>query len=644
MIARMDRVEVVFLRSEIERMIAFLHQQGVMHVEDVPLAMEDFPGYLHRIHLPQPRKEELQALQQWQRMLQETLPLLSPAPAPGDIAGAARQLSSRGEDVSAWGRSLQKSHRVLRMYARRRLNILENSEVLRHYRRVLSHVAPIMEERNALLGVNAKAVLVPSSNTTLLDELEKQVIQDVGPECDVVRRAMDRTNTVAVILHPAGRGDAIRALLDSKGVVPLEVPDRELTKISVSDAIARIDAKLEAFGHDLARIAAESRAFSLEHGATLHALDRAIRDQLSQLEIVHSFAESEMIAVVHGWVPTERYVELEQALADTFGGKAMAGRLPQAGVDAKRVPTLLRNHPIFKPFQLILGMFDPPKYGTIDPTWIVAVSFVLFYGFILGDAGYGLLIIGIATWAKRKWGWNDMLRDGATIAQWMGVSACAWGIFFGEFLGDLPQIYFGIPAPFHRMHQPLLLLGLAIGYGLVHVPLSLMIAIREGYRHHHREHAEEKLGMLLGLFAVLSAVAGILGYFPGGMSASLIAAAVLFIVGLYFLVRSMGAMAPMGVMEIIGLTSNILSYGRLMALGLASVVLAELANRVLGFDGILFFLVGIPLAGFIHLLNIGIGVFSPTIHSLRLNYVEFLPKFYEPEGRNYKPFRKELTW
>src|SRR5690606_7432936 len=100
-----------------------------------------------------------------------------------------------------------------------------------------------------------------------------------------------------------------------------------------------------------------------------------------------------------------------------------------------------------------------------------------------------------------------------------------------------------------------------------------------------------------------------------------------------------------GVLAFLGLTAKVLSYARLMALGMASVVLADLANELLyNTSGLVFLLVGVPMAGLIHLLNIGIGVFSPTIHSLRLNYVEFLPKFYEPEGRNYTPFRKGVAW
>jgi len=113
----------------------------------------------------------------------------------------------------------------------------------------------------------------------------------------------------------------------------------------------------------------------------------------------------------------------------------------------------------------------------------------------------------------------------------------------------------------------------------------------------------------------------------------------LTIVSVVLLVRSCGALAPLQVIEVVSLVSNVLSYSRLMALGLASVILADIANEMGGKAGNI--VLGIGIAAFMHILNLGIGIFSPTLHSLRLNYVEFLPKFYSPDGRVYAPFRKE---
>ncbi|HNR32841.1 MAG TPA: V-type ATPase 116kDa subunit family protein, partial [Candidatus Hydrogenedentes bacterium] len=491
MIAAMERVEVVFLRSELDAMIAFLQEQGVMHMEDVPLALENYPGYLHRVHLPRERKEEFDTLEELRRLAREAMPLLAVTPLLDAVDAAARDFAGDNPDIEAWGNTVRMCHRTLRSLARRRLNIQDNKDVLRNYRRVLENVAPLMAERRALLGVTAKAMIIPAAAAEDLDDLEKQIIRDVGPECDLARRMMDRTNIVAVVTHPAGRGDAVGEILRERGIIPLDVPDKTLTGITIEEALRRIDAKLRGFDAELERLGVERAEFSLAQGPALHALDRAITDRLAQLSVVRSLAESRLVTVVHGWIPTDTYEAFRRAVQQRFGAQAVVGRLPQTELDRRRIPTLLRNYGIFKPFQLILRMFDPPKYGTLDPTWIVAISFVLFYGFILGDAGYGLFIVGVAAWAKRRWGRNELMRDAFSIAQWMGASSIVWGIVYGEFFGNLPELYLGLHPLFHRMHQPLVLLGVAVGYGIVHVPISLVLGAVEGYRHGHREHAEE---------------------------------------------------------------------------------------------------------------------------------------------------------
>ncbi|MFP6616136.1 MAG: hypothetical protein VCB26_07000, partial [Candidatus Hydrogenedentota bacterium] len=95
-----------------------------------------------------------------------------------------------------------------------------------------------------------------------------------------------------------------------------------------------------------------------------------------------------------------------------------------------------------------------------------------------------------------------------------------------------------------------------------------------------------------------------------------------------------------GLIEIMSLGGNIISYARLMALGVASYVIADIANTLPGMMG---YWIGIPMAIVVHTGNIALGIASPTIHSLRLNFVEFLPKFYSPEGKGFTPFKKEIV-
>jgi V/A-type H+-transporting ATPase subunit I len=290
----------------------------------------------------------------------------------------------------------------------------------------------------------------------------------------------------------------------------------------------------------------------------------------------------------------------------------------------------------------MMSIMKPPTYGHFDPTPLVAVSFTFFYGLILGDIGYGLLILLIAWWAKRKWGHIPVAKDALTIFQYMGYSSIFFGVIFLEFFGDVIEHTFHIHPLFNRVTQSSTMLAITVLIGAVHVVLGLAIGIRENYKHHHHHHAEEKLGMLLGLFALVAAIgAGSLG---AGATAGYVVAGLLAVASLFYLVKSMGFMTPMGVIEVIGLTSNILSYARLTALGIAAIAFTQIANGMTRVESFGLFLVLLIPAALIHAVNFGLSVFSPTIHSLRLNVVEFLPKFYNPAGRNYEPFRKDLVW
>ena len=641
MIAQMDRVELVFLRSAMKDLVPYLQDLGTIHLEDVPLAMENHPGYLHRVHLPEDQQNEFNQLCEVQGLLKETLPLLSVTPQHAALVAAgpaieANNLAEQRKTIRAW-------HRNLRSLNRRKLNIQDNLEIIQHYSGVMKAVLPLLAEKNVELGKTARAMVLESYSQEALDNLTKRFISEVGPECDLIQHPLGRNKVVAVVTYGESKDNAVSAVLEAEGILSLNAPDSDIKGTSPAQVMEKINAKLTQLREKLESIGTQIDAFSLENGAAITALSQIIDSRIEELNSVKQFAQSKMVGVIHGWIPKEGYTALEKAIHFEFGDTVVMTRLDMSDVEIERVPTLLKNHQIFKPFQLIMKMFNPPTYGHFDPTWLVAVSFVMFYGFILGDFGYGAFIMAVCYWAKKKWGHNEMVADAMTIAMWMGFSSIVWGILYMEGFGNFFEIKFGLhPIFLHRAHQTMDLLVYAFMYGAVHIPLALILGIVGGYKHGHKHHAEEKLGMLLGLAAVGLIVLGVLGVIPTTIGYG--AGALSFAIGLVFLVKSMGAMAPMGVMEILGLTANVLSYGRLMALGMASVALADLAN-VLIFDQTGFALiVGIFGAGFIHLLNIGIGVFSPTIHSLRLNYVEFLPKFYEPEGRNYTPFRKGVAW
>jgi len=182
---------------------------------------------------------------------------------------------------------------------------------------------------------------------------------------------------------------------------------------------------------------------------------------------------------------------------------------------------------------------------------------------------------------------------------------------------------------FDRQEAVVASLLLAIGLGFVHVTLGMVLGIVSAWRREPRQALGRGVAALMVLLIVLALLAAFDVLPPALLTPSVIALLVAFPV----LVALEGVIAAVELLSTLG---NMLSYARVMALGLASVMLAIVANRMSGVVGST--VVGVLLALLFHLVNFGIGVFGPSIHALRLHYVEFFGKFYSPGGMRYQPF------
>ncbi|MGH2606288.1 MAG: V-type ATPase 116kDa subunit family protein, partial [Anaerolineales bacterium] len=268
---------------------------------------------------------------------------------------------------------------------------------------------------------------------------------------------------------------------------------------------------------------------------------------------------------------------------------------------------------------------------------LMALFLPAFFGMILGDVGYGAILLGASLWLRRRLFRAAALRDLATVL----ALGSAWGILFGflygEAFGTLGET-FGLHPIWMDRSDPATVSSLmlfSIGVGVVHTLLGLILGVWHAVRNRSRHLLLERGGMLVGLIGLLGAASAVAGLFPRGFVTPGLS---LVIVGVALLGASLGWVGVIaGPIEFLGLIGNVLSYLRLAAIGLASVYLARVANDLAGSLGSA--MLGVLVAVLIHALNLAMGAFSPGIHSLRLHYVEFFRKFYEGGGRPYQPFR-----
>jgi V/A-type H+-transporting ATPase subunit I len=297
---------------------------------------------------------------------------------------------------------------------------------------------------------------------------------------------------------------------------------------------------------------------------------------------------------------------------------------------AEDAPVVLSNPRLFRPFESIVRMLPLPRYGTIDPTPFVAVFFPMMFGMILGDVGYGIVLAGVSAVLHVKSKPGSMVRVISEIAGPCAAFAIIFGVLYGEFFGTLGRSAFGMRAlAVDREESITAALIIAISLGAVHVLLGLILGVISAAREEPRHAAGRGVSALM----VILIIVALLAAFEVLPKALFTPSVIVLLVAFPILVILEGFIAPI---ELLATLGNVLSYARIMALGTASVMLAVVANQMVGALGST--VVGVMFALLFHLVNFAIGLFSPSIHAMRLHFVEFFGKFYSPGGRQYQPF------
>jgi len=365
---------------------------------------------------------------------------------------------------------------------------------------------------------------------------------------------------------------------------------------------------------------------NLEH---LKSEEIKLSKEIEMLESKPNFLKTENFTVISGYMPTNYIRKLKIELVKTLSDKFDI-TTKDAGEDA---PIQLDHMPSVSNFQMLLNMYSMPKYNEIDPTFILFLTFPLFFGFILGDVLYGLISLFFFTWLKKK---MPEAKSFMSIFQLSAISSIIFGVIFGEFMGyEIHGAFYGF---FERSHHPELLLIYAVIFGIAHINLGLLVGFLNEMKSMKKAICD-KLSLV-----VLQVGIGLLAYgihIASNLMTIFGAVAMIFA----FILIYMGH-GFIGIMEVPSFFTNILSYSRLMAVGLSSIVIATLVNNysaVFFSGGIGGKIAGITLFTIGHIFNIIIGNFEGFVHTLRLHYVEFFTKFYSGGGREFIPFgtRKE---
>jgi V/A-type H+/Na+-transporting ATPase subunit I len=636
MLVAMTKVQIVGRKRHVEPVLDRLYRMGLLELvsalEEPALELAPFPGENERSERGQQQHLVLSQLDGLLTLAADSDASMTAVAAASsdDLSRELTTLIPLIEPLTARIEDLQTELAVLPRYI----------DPLRRLLPLVPELAELDESEIQALQLNAVALVLNTTEETVVDVLRDALHSEIGDRFVLVAVRVDPDAIGCVIVTPASAAEGVQAVLGRERVRPVPLPSR-YENLSFRGAVTAMESRLREIPAELDRAQIDLQALLTPRLAAWRAARRRLLGEIEQLEAVTQAGATDRAFVIIGWTPSERVTELRLELERAAGRELALDALSTPPEAAP--PVLMRNRKLARPFEFLVRFLDLPRAGTLDPTVLMALFLPLMVGVMVGDVVYGALLLAIALSVRRRFARvSATVRDLSRVFVVGALWAIVFGVLFGEALGDVGH-KLGLPALwFYRggadAVQPLLLFSLALG--AAHVVLGQLLGLWQSAGAHRTVEFVNRFGSLLALGGVVTLAGLAANRLPGGMLASLFAGGVVT-VGLVLLIAGRGALGfVMGPLELVGTLGNVLSYLRLAAVGLASTYLAMIANELSVIGPIW---LGVFAGLFFHSLNLALASFSPMIQALRLHYVEFFSKFYEGGGKPFRPFGAHVT-
>jgi len=652
LIAAVEKLIVVGPKRLAKELLAELQRAGVVHID--PLRPEELGEY----RLDAGEEAELR---RWDSVASQAEGALSvmgreAVPSAKPFAGSLEEADASVKPLSSRAEALGKERAALE----------EEIQAAGLFGKAAEKLAGLAQG----LDTSPRLAVIPF----LLSKAE-----ELGPVRDALQQALpDRfeldsdaldNQVAAVVVVKRSDLETARSTLSRLGLAELRFPGPFAT-LSLSQAAARMRERTRLAPEELAGIREELGKLASTSTESLQSLWTRAKDESARYKATTDLAAGKYGMALMGWVPQKAKAKVEEALTRLKGQIVYTFEPVDEHHEADQAPVTLENPGWAKPFELLHGFLNTPRYGGYDPTLMIAIFFPIFFGMIVGDIGMGILF-GLAAWwlgnlskagKSLNIGFLGATLDPKTnglisrVLWWMTFWAILWGFIFGEFFGTFAErlhIFYDphhaegakglIPILINRLdfeRTSTLLIVLCLAFGIFQVLYAFIVKAYYAWKHHSQLHLWEGVGYFAGL---LGLVAFAYSFQTGKLGA--ITTPILIVGLIVFALGVVLARSPLMIAELPGKGGQILSYIRIYAVGVAGAVLYDLANQVgfglshsLGFVGIL---IGLILGLVLVIFIIAVTILGHVLQPIRLLWIEFATNFgfFEESGRPYRPFK-----
>ena len=531
-----------------------------------------------------------------------------------------------------------------------------NSEGLRKTEELLSRNESVKQELEVLKNVDVPLEFFTSYKSLVYftgfikdkgREAFKDELEEITGRFAVFESAADKRGFIALFVDAKSKEQAGN-ILQKNGFSPVNFASIANLRGNASSNLKKIEEESLKLQKKKDEIKKRIERTGQDYNGFLAAADNFLGEQLEKAEAPLKFASTPSSFLAKGWIPAEELSASIERLNKAANNKIFVHFEPANKQD--KVPVKLKNPNYAKAFEFFIDLYSMPTYREIDPTFFIFLTFPIFFGIMLGDIGYGLASLLFFWILKSK---MPKAKNFLNILMLASFVSILFGFLYGEFFGLEEVAGFQLWHLLSRVHDMFTLLYISVAIGIVHINIGLVAGFINELKSHGFMHAVYtkiswfilEIGILtvaLSIFKIIAfslfGLSSVYIPFIGPITMATFVGILIIILSLSMLFKGEGIQGPM---ESISILTNTMSYSRLMAIGLSSVVLAVIINdsaKQFFNHGGFYILIGILIVVVGHVINIMLGLLGSFLHSLRLHYVEFFSKFFHGGAEKYQPF------
>ncbi|MDR0951386.1 MAG: V-type ATP synthase subunit I [Oscillospiraceae bacterium] len=644
-IVKMRRLSLAAPSSDRDALFRELTKLGCVEISQFEADGEDAEAVLESLQRRPAGQAEsrgkLKSLESAIALLGRYAPVKSGLLTPRDTLSSERILSGEGlEAALELARELDELERALRERGAEQSRLRARLETLSPWREL-----EVLLETQETKTCAVQLGIVPAAITA---ERLRGELDELSLEAELIEISADKNARYLLLLaHKSALGQVLE-LLRGYGFAPSSLAGERGT---ARENIEAAEARIEALEDEASKLEEEIVAKAPERESLKIAYDIAMTNSWSA-ENAERLLYTSTAFTFNGWAPEESLGELEAVLSRY---DCAWEALEPKEEEYSATPVKLKNNAFTKPLNMITEMYSLPAYGSVDPNPAMAPFFILFYGMMLGDIAYGLLMLATGLLVMKKRHPRTTMGYMFSLMIPCGVSSIFFGLLTGSFMGDfIPQLIKMInpESTFEWFYPPLftpindtitVLIG-AVAIGFLHILTGMAISFREKVRQGRLMDGiwDEGSWWLIFLGGGMAALG--VGT-VAGIPVVLAIGVIVLLVGAGREAKGFGKFGSALLAVYNGVTGyfgDLMSYSRLMALMLAGSVISQVFNTIGSITGSIPAFVFVALIG--NALNFALNLLGCYVHDMRLQCLEFFGKFYQDGGKPFRPMKIDTQY